>query len=651
MCGLAGMMGGYTREGLEKAKDALQHRGPDDSGIFEDPAHRVGLVHTRLSILDLSPAGHQPMVSEDGKVALVFNGELYNYLELKKELTRDQGEWAVGGGQLAEARSSWRGTSDTEVLLRLYLETRRKGGSFPDLLPRLNGMFALAIWDGRDETLWLARDAFGIKPLYLHQGTDRFSFASEIKALLPLVKDPGELDRVALGRYLSFLWCPGERTPFTHIKKADPGSFFCVRGGKLVKQGRWFVPSPRPEGRSLAEKELAREVAARLRTSVHQQMVSDVPVGAFLSGGLDSSAVVAFAREINPEIRCFTIQAADWKEEEVTDDLPYALEAARSLKVPIEVVPMASGQMAGEIESMITMLEEPLADPAALNILKMSQLARLGGVKVLLSGAGGDDLFAGYRRHQAIAWHRWWDRIPRGLREGLRAGVRSLSPRNETVRRAKKALEALEAEPRARIAAYFLWTDRTTRGGLWADGGKWPDEEECCEPLLACERGLDPRLTELQRTLALERRFFLADHNLLYTDKMSMAAGVEVRVPFLTEANRALAAHLPDSFLIRQNETKYLLKKAMEPYLPRQAIYRPKSGLGAPIRTWMRKDLKGFLGDILASQRFRERGIFNPRAVQELVVANAEKKVDAGYLLFSILCMELWCRRFVDRVP
>ena len=146
MCGLAGMMGGYTREGLEKAKAALRHRGPDDSGIFEDPAHRVGLVHTRLSILDLSPAGHQPMVSADGKVGLVFNGEIYNYLELKKELTRDQGEWAVGGGQLAKARSSWIGTSDTEVLLRLYLETRRKGGSFPDLLPRLNGMFALAIW-------------------------------------------------------------------------------------------------------------------------------------------------------------------------------------------------------------------------------------------------------------------------------------------------------------------------------------------------------------------------------------------------------------------------------------------------------------------------------------------------------------------------
>lgn len=663
MCGIAGVWGQHRKEDLERAMAALRHRGPDGEGIFQDRKCAVGLAHTRLSILDPRPCGNQPMVGNDGKVVLVYNGEIYNYQELKKDLTSSQKEWAVdsrqwaGGGDAEDAANSksstsdikkWRSDSDTEVLLRLYLETRRKGGSILDMLPRLEGMFAFAIWDAREESLWVARDAFGVKPLYLSQCPGGFSFASEIKALRWLARDPGTLDRNSLARYLSFLWCPGEGTPLTNIKKLPAGHFVQVKNGRVVERGPWrrrgrpgVCPHPDLEG-------AGKEAVQRLRTSVHRQMVADVPVGAFLSGGLDSSAIVAFAREINPEIRCFTIQATDWREEEVTDDLPYAVAAAKHLNVPLEIVPMDSRTMANELEEMVGWLEEPLADPAALNILHMSRLARLAGVKVLLSGLGGDDLYAGYRRHQAVQWQRHWDRLPGWVRATLQAGASAVSVRNQLFRRIQKACRALQASPESRLAKYFLWGEREIVSGLLSKTDDSETLDQILRPMMEILARREPGVTDLQEMLELERTFFLPDHNLAYTDKMSMAAGVEVRVPFLADRNLEFSRSLPDRFLISRNETKIALKKGLEAWLPREVIYRPKSGLGAPIRKWMRKDLSGKFLEIIASREFRDRGVFKPEAVRKLFQDNSERKVDAGYLLFSVMCIELWCRKFMN---
>ena len=402
MCGIVGLCGGDL-ERLARANDRLAHRGPDDHGLFFDHDAGVGLGHRRLSILDVSASGHQPMVSLDGKVVLIFNGEIYNFRKLRAEL---------------ESKDFvFRGHSDTEVLLNLYLS---EGES---MLHRLNGIFAFALWDSRSKSVFIARDGLGVKPLYFSATRHGVAFASEIKALLLLMSEAGELDMASLHRYLSFLWCPGDGTPLKAVRKLMPGEAMVVREGRIDRRWVWYqLPVFRSPSSDLDVADALSGTVSHLRNAVHRQMVADVPVGAFLSGGLDSSAVVAFAREMNPEIRCFTIDAAGGQEEGATDDLPYARQVAEHLGVSLEVVCIDGQRMAGDLERMILQLDEPLADPAPLNVLYISQLAREHGIKVLLSGTGGDDLFTGYRRHRAIQMQGMWSWLPLNHPSRIRSG-------------------------------------------------------------------------------------------------------------------------------------------------------------------------------------------------------------------------------------
>jgi asparagine synthase (glutamine-hydrolysing) len=309
MCGITGLSVSHSQmidpAILELSLNALSHRGPDDSGVFENREHGIGLVHARLSILDLSSLGHQPMHSADGSVVLVFNGEIYNFRELRADL--------VARGV------SFRGHSDTEVLLNLYLAEGET------MLSRLNGIFALALWDSRKQALLIARDALGVKPLYYATQNGRFAFASEIKPLLPLLSEALELDVAALHRYLSFLWCPGEGTPFKSVHKLTPGEAMWVQSGHIERRWTWYqLPVFRGVAADLDKKSALAGTTSHLCQAVQRQMVADVPVGAFLSGGLDSSAIVAFARELNPDIHCFTIDSEGGQEAGATDDLPYA---------------------------------------------------------------------------------------------------------------------------------------------------------------------------------------------------------------------------------------------------------------------------------------------------------------------------------------
>jgi asparagine synthase (glutamine-hydrolysing) len=616
---------------------ALTHRGPDDSGVFEDPGAGIGLAHTRLSILDLSPFGHQPMLSDDGRVVLVFNGEIYNFRELRAELE-------VQGHR-------FKGESDTEVLLHLYLAWCERGGDLAETLRRLNGIFALALWDAVRGALLLARDALGVKPLYYCAEAGRFVFASEIKALLPLIGAPGSLDAVALHRYLSFLWCPGDATPAQDIKKLSPGELMWVRDGGIEEKTVWYrLPAFRPVASGMTEAAAVRGTEQHLRQAVHRQMVADVPVGAFLSGGLDSSSVVAFAREVNPNIRCFTIESVGGAEAGTADDLPYARRVAEHLGVSLEVVRVdAAARMARDMEGMVAQLDEPLADPAPLNVLYISRLAREHGMKVLLSGAGGDDLFTGYRRHRALMAERYWDWLPRPVRRGLADLSAGLDQRWAWGRRLRKAFDGAAMEGDARLVNYFVWSRRDDLLPLYTPEFRAAvGEAEAGAPMLDFLADLPSGLTPLERMLALEQRFFLTDHNLTYTDKMSMAAGVEVRVPFLDLDLVEFAQRIPIRFKQRGSEGKWVLKKAMEPYLPHEVIYRPKSGFGAPLRRWMRFELREWLGDVLGETSLRRRGLFDPAAVQRLIAANDGGRVDASYTLLSLLCIELWCRRFMD---
>lgn len=631
MCGIVGVSGPFDSSRFLAACDAIAHRGPDDAGDYQDPEAGIGLGHRRLSILDLSPLGHQPMASADGSVVLVFNGEIYNFRELRAGLER-QGV-------------VFRGHSDTEVLLNLYLAEGEA------LLPRLNGIFAFALWDRRTQLLLLARDALGVKPLYYAALPDRFAFASEIKALLLLLPEAGALDAAGLRRYLTFLWCPGEGTPLKLVRKLLPGEALLVRAGRIVRRWTWYrLPVFGGVAPTLDEPAAVAGALAHLRTAVQRQMVADVPVGAFLSGGLDSSAVVALAQERNPDIRCFTIEAVGGQEAGAADDLPYARQVAQHLGVSLEVVRIDASRMAGDLERMVAQLDEPLADPAPLNVLYISQLAREQGMKVLLSGAGGDDLFSGYRRHRALLAERWWAWLPRRLRLGLARGSRGLDHRHAWGRRLAKLFQGAGLEGDARLVNYFRWADEGDLAGLYtAEFRAALGDEAAEEPLLAFLQPLPAGVSRLERILALEQRFFLADHNLIYTDKMSMAAGVEVRVPFLDLDLVDFAARIPARLKQRGREGKWVLKKAMEPYLPREVIYRPKTGFGAPLRRWMRHELRELLGDLLSAESLKRRGLFEPVAVQRLIADNDAGRVDASYTLLSLLCIEIWCRTYVDQ--
>lgn len=630
MCGIIGAWGQTLFEKGVAATQILNHRGPDDSGHYKDSDSCLSLGHARLAILDLSPLGHQPMHNADGSVILVFNGEIYNFRELRVEL--DSEGWL------------FRGHSDTEVLLNLYL---RDG---IQMLSRLNGIFAFAIWDKRCKELFVARDALGVKPLYFYSSSRGFAFSSEIKALLAVFDEAGGIDAVSIHRYLSFLWCPGEGTPLKGIRKLGPGEAMVVRKNEIIRRWQWYqLPSFRGSRSVVPEADAVNGTTEALRNAVYRQLVADVPVGAFLSGGLDSSAIVAMAREQVPDIRCFTIESLGGAEDGMADDLPYARCVAKHLNVPLEVVRIDSSRMATDLEEMVYQLDEPLADPAPLNVLYISRLAREHGMKVLLSGAGGDDLFTGYRRHLALNTERYWSWLPQGMRDGLEKTSMSLDQRRPLFRRLAKLFSGAGLEGDARLANYFVWARESQLMSLYTpEFRSMIGVEPAVQPMLDFLASMPESTPRLERLLALEQRFFLTDHNLTYTDKMSMAVGVEVRVPFLDLDLVDFAASIPPGFKQRGREGKWVLKKAMEPYLPHDVIYRPKSGFGAPLRRWMRHELRELLGDLLSEESLKRRGFFDPRSVQLLIQKNDNGQVDASYTLLSLLCIEIWCRRFID---
>jgi len=624
---------------LDHHSQILSYRGPDDSGIYHDPEYGIGLVHRRLSIVDTSSLGHQPMVSDCGDVVLVFNGEIYNFASLRSEL--------IQSGYIFKSQT------DTEVLINCYLQCRDHGFnglySISSMLQRLNGIFSFALWDSSLHTLMVVRDAFGVKPLYYSSQNDCFHFASELKSL------PGtfHVDHAALDRYLTFLWCPGTSTAAQEVKKLGPGEVLFVADGVIKDHYSWYSLPAFNNSTSLnnvSSSELIASTTFYLRQAVHRQLVADVPVGAFLSGGLDSSSVVAFARERNPDIRCFTIDVSGSSAEGFSDDLPYARRVAGHLGVPLDVVQVDAALMAHGLEEMICQLDEPLADPAPLNVLYISRLAREHGIKVLLSGAGGDDLFTGYRRHLALRSESFWSWLPRSLRIQLRNLTGHFPASSSVGRRLRKAFSGAHLDGDARIVHYFRWIDRSDLQSLYTPSFRSALRFSRAEdPMLAFLSGLPKCTSSLERMLALEQRFFLTDHNLTYTDKMSMFAGVEVRVPFLDLDLVDFADRIPSRYKQRGLVGKWILKKLMEPYLPSDVIYRPKSGFGAPLRNWLRFELRDWLSDILSPERLQNRGLFDPQAVQRLMVDNATGRIDASYTLFSLACIEIWCRHFIDR--
>ncbi len=657
MCGICGYQGAFDPGLIHRMTTILQHRGPDGEGIAEwTTPTPTGFGHRRLAIIDLSPSGHQPMAVDCeacgavglDDLALTYNGELYNYQELRHDL---------------EAKGHrFRSKTDSEVLLHGYAEYGT------DFLGRLNGIFAFAIRDGRTRgrpagiergDLFLARDQFGIKPLYHAVTSAGVVFASEVKAVLQAVEVDRAIDPVGVQMHLAYLWSPAPRTLLKGVEKLEPGYAMIVRGGRVARRWAYYdIPMDgRRDGRP--EEAIAEELRARFQEAVRRQLVSDVPVGAFLSGGVDSTAVVAAMRAAGATPHCFAIGfGAGYDGGENPDDLPYARQAARQLGVPLTEI-VIGAEVIRDLPRMLYYLDEPQADIAPINALLIAERAREAGIPVLLSGAGGDDLFAGYRRHRALRLERSWAWLPRPMRQGLAQMAGRMAEgtgrglmHRASLRRIVKAFTFADLEPDPRLASYLWWSPARLRERLYSPAIRAALGAARAEaPMLASLGRIPDERDRLNRMLYLEMKHFLPDHNLNYTDRMGMACGVEVRVPFLDPDLVVFSTTIPPAMKLKCGETKAIFKRAVRGMVPEAVLRRPKSGFGAPLRTWMRNDLRPMMADTLSPDAVRRRGLFDPTAVQELARLDTSGTVDGSYTLLALMSIELWCRMFVDKTP
>ncbi len=621
MCGIAGM---YNLDGapldrslLRSMTRVLSHRGPDAEGFYENGP--VGLGHRRLSIIDVG-GGAQPLANEDGTVWVILNGEIYNFRALRSEL---------------ESRGHQFSTlSDTEVIVHLYEE---RGD---DCVAVLAGMFAFALWDERRQRLLLARDRLGKKPLYYaHRPGRALTFGSELKAVVTDPEVPRELDLEALDRYLSLLYVPAPGTIFRDVRKLPAGHLLVASHQDVTVREYWDLQVAEGPRRRLAEQR--EEFLARLAEAVQARLVSDVPLGAFLSGGLDSSSVVALMARASD--RPVITASVGFREAEY-DERPAARLVARHFGCDAresEVTP----DIHGLLPKLVWHFDEPFADSSAIPTYYVSGMARQH-VTVALSGDGGDELLAGYRRH---FWDRWEARARRLARPLAAARtIARLWPSNARGKNAliHLALGADEACARKHAAELFRDSDKRA---LYSDDLAALSTR--FDPLAFHRAYFNrcPARDPLNRSLYVDLKTYLADDILVKVDRMSMAHGLEVRAPFLDHRVVEFVAGLPSDVKLRRGTTKVILREAMRPILPPEILAKPKRGFEAPVSRWLRSELRDFTEDILLSGRALQRGLFHPRAVKQLWADHLAGLTNAGHRLWILLMLELWFQAFVDR--
>jgi asparagine synthase (glutamine-hydrolysing) len=646
MCGLAGFVGSFEPSLLKNMTDAIAHRGPDGEGHWIDGMQGVGLGHRRLSIIDLSEAASQPMSAVRNRYMVVFNGEIYNYKTLAADLKRR-------GYQFNEK-------SDTAILGPLY------DSYGPGMLNKLNGIFSIAIWDRKDQTLFVARDHLGIKPLYYALCEKGLLFASEMKALLQHEALPRSMNPTAMFNSLTYLWSAGEDTMFGDVKKLLPGHYMLYsEEGLRVKT--WYTP-PMPEldkkGQPIYDKSLKPVHLLDLFDDVvRDQLVADVPVGAFLSGGVDSSAIVAsiMAQDKRPlKTFCIGFDDARFKKEGFSDDSEYARIVAKHTGAILEHVTAESNGMK-HLSEMVYALDEPQADPAPLYVAAISKKAREHNIKVLMGGTGGDDIFSGYRRHQAIMLMQALEGMPSGMKGAMSAGLGLIQAPSFMKRRAERLRYILGNNIQDAMLSAFHSTPAGMTLSLLSDdmkkefanynGGYLNEVRQMSIPSSLDSMGDSTPLSAqhpLNQMLFMEQHGFLPDHNLNYTDKLGMAEGVEIRVPFLDPRLLSFAAKLPINQKCNGKRAKIMLKKAMEPRLPKKVLYRSKAGFGAPVRSWIVDDNADMVRDILMGQKAHARGWYDVNGIEELFNATKAGKVDGAYTLLSLLTVELWAQQFMD---
>ncbi|HUA13896.1 MAG TPA: asparagine synthase (glutamine-hydrolyzing) [Verrucomicrobiae bacterium] len=644
MCGISGLVNCGDRETLARMTRVQAHRGPDDSGVWErqfPDGSYVGLGSRRLAILDLSADGHMPMCNQDRSVWITYNGEIYNFRELRRELE------SHGYGFTSH--------TDTEVILHLYEQDG------PDCVKRLNGMFAFAICDMRPASplLFMARDHFGVKPLYYFHDGRKFAFASEIKALLQIPGVDAQLDAASLDQYLTFLWVPDPKTMFRGIRKLRAGHSATLHNGELKLSQYWDLTFPPAEHcYERSEADLTDEVRERFRRSVEAQMVSDVPIGAFLSAGLDSSSIVAMMRRAtNHPVRTYTITfPRTYRVGETTlDDPEVATRLSRRLGCENQRI-VVEPDVTNLLPKLVWHMDEPTADPAIITAYLVCREARKQAT-VLLSGVGGDELFAGYRKHVAHYWAQAYNRVPspaRGLFEAALAALPALrgTALKGRLRLTRKMARSAAFSPIDRFVTNCTYLDTAQRTALYADlfAGQLEFDDPAGEHRAAFDRVGDADF--LHQMLYLDTKIFMTSLNLTYNDKMSMASSVEVRVPFLDRDLAEFAAwNIPPGLKLKgrmRPTTKYIFRQAMRDILPREVLQQPKAGFAAPVDYWLANDLKEMTDDLLSDSQIRRRGLFQPAAVRRLVANHRSGRQDCSMQIWQFLTLELWMQTFLD---
>ncbi|MGP8143143.1 MAG: asparagine synthase (glutamine-hydrolyzing) [Terriglobales bacterium] len=647
MCGISGLVNCGDREALARMTNVQRHRGPDDSGLWErhfPDGGYIGLGSRRLAILDLSASGHMPMSNEDGTVWITYNGEIYNFADLRREL-----EGKSNGHR-------FRSHTDTEVIVHLYEEYGPDG--FKDCLNRLQGMFAFAICDlrGRSPKLFLARDHFGIKPLYYWERAGKLAFASEIKALLEVPGIEARMDLEALDQYLTFLWVPDPLTMFEGIRKLPAGHYALWHRGEFKIEPYWDLTFPPAEHRfERTEADLAIEIREKFCASVERQMVSDVPIGAFLSAGLDSSSIVA-AMARKQSVRTYTITFPKKYRvgESTIDDPAVPRRVARQLGCEHHEI-VVEPDVVDLLPNLTWHMDEPTADPAIIAAYLVCREARKNAT-VLLSGVGGDELFAGYRKHVAHVWAEEYRRVPafgRSLTERALLALPSLrgTRMKGPVRLAKKMARSAALSPEEAFIRNCMYLDAQQKSDLYAlKSPQLANLNPASQHLAAF--GKVRHADFLNQMLYLDTKIFMPTLNLTYNDKMSMASSVEVRVPFLDrELAEFVAWNVRPGWKLKgkwRPVTKHIFRAAMRSMLPKEVLRQPKAGFAAPVDYWLARDLRPMVDDLLSETQVRRRGLFRPEVVRQYIDEHRRGAEDWSMQIWQLLTLEIWMQLFLD---
>jgi asparagine synthase (glutamine-hydrolysing) len=634
MCGICGILNLQHRplahaERIDAMAARLFHRGPDSGGKFQLP--HLALAIRRLSIIDLE-TGNQPLSNETGDITLVFNGEIYNYRELCEGL-RERGH-------------HFKTHSDGEAIIHLYEE---RG---VDCLRELNGMFAIALWDHRARRLLLARDRAGEKPLYYWRDGQTLVFGSEIKSLLEYPGISRAIDFTAVTHYFFYGYFPSPRSVFAEIKKLPAAHYMIVEGGNLHIDAYWrpqdYLRSPdEPPVTAREERNLVEELAVRLRQAAESRLVSDVPLGVFLSGGVDSSTIVAIMSDLSPgNVNSFSVNFP----EKSFNEESYSTLVAKRFDTHHHILNADKPAMLETLARLADHLDEPIADPAVIPTYLISRFAR-EHIKVALSGEGSDELFGGYPTYLGARLADYYLKLPSVVRRQFLARLQRFLPVTSSAVPIglflRRFLSHAEKTPAERHQIWFGMFNPTELDQLFAPdwAGPHPPSSDIFSPLDRVLEGarFDETVSEM---LYLDFRLYLEDNLLVKVDRASMACSLELRTPFLDHRLIEFAEGLPGRLKVRRFQLKYILKKAVERWLPKEIVYRQKRGFSVPIASWMRNELRPLVDETLSEDKLRRKGIFNPAFVRRLLNEHWSGKADHRKPLWTLFSFQLWHDRW-----